>query len=1375
MMSDAFWKIITPSRFEHERRAMDFIRAGLPDQEPFRAWSNFEFHTDDGGLYEVDLLVLTREGFWLVEVKSRPGRLEGDVATWTWTMPNGRRTTDDNPYHLANRKAKVLKSQLERTTSGKNVRLPYLEALVFLSEPDLDCQLVGNAGSHVCLTDRTIDDPKGPRPGILAALLERRGHGIDPYRRGSIDVRLSKALTNAVSQAGIRPSQRERRVGDYVLRRLLFDGPGYQDWEAEHSGLDNVRCRARQYLVARAETEENRKRAQRNAEKEFRILEALDHPGILPANDFRMHEYGPVLTFRYDPSAVRLDHFLASHGDRLSGPQRMRLLRQLADALRYAQTRRIIHRALSPQSVLVFNPESDEPTLKIFNWQLGMRENEIAASNTTHVAELVEDQSLLYIAPEALITPRQVTPAADVFSLGTIAFRLFAGRPPALSLLERDRQLLENRGFVLEAVLDNAGPKLCELIRNSTHPDVGSRTATVEDFLLPLDEAEKELAAPGGRQAVHPEVAEKGDTLEGDFVVDRVLGQGSTGRALLVHRDGDEFVLKVARSEKDNERLRQEGDVLRKLRSEFIVGIHDVLEMQGRIVLVLEKSGEETLAAFLRDKGNCTLELLERFGEQLLIAVEHLEERGVAHRDIKPDNIAVRSGKQKKQLVLFDFSLSREPLEAIRLGTAQYIDPFLLTRRPPRWDTAAERYSLAVTLYEMAAGWQIHPKWGDGQSDPSLTDGELVLEPERFDASVRESMSIFFRKAFQRDPTKRFDNAEQMKRAWLEIFREADRGEESGNDAIDLDEVRLDTPMMMLNLSARARNALERLNIASVRDFLRQPLRAFQFMRGVGKSTSSELLKLISRLRERFPDVTAPPPEPPSIPPDVTELNFAALRTRLLGSLGVKKDKRATEIREMLVGLRDECSAWGTQNAVADRIGIARQQVSAAVAQDRRRWHRDPAVISLRNELVKQLFAAGGVCTSDEAEMVLLSQNSFEQLPEADRKRVASALARIAIEAESIEEQPRMLLRRTGSRVMIVCSSERADQVQKLAGIADELAAEDPLPSPQRCLERLQSVPSPALPEGCVEFGTERLCRLAVAISEKAALSPRMEIYPHGMSAQRALRLSVQAISGIGMGETIKAESIRQRIAARYPAAEPLPDHPLLDEWMDELKLDLIWVEAIQQYRRRTPPGNVSSGTLAPSLPRSVTSRRTPTTPAEIECHTFEERMRFVLREGGFLVLSVKPGKALDCEESLPSRFGLERMSLDGLLIKHLKQQAEAKRVKWSKLDQADNAPHDSRDWQNLIRLVGLALPEIEAEIASKSHPVLLVHPGLLARYDAMELLERLRDRAGKRGECPCIWLLVAGDEHDLPTLDGREIPLLTSGQRAKIPHQWQA
>ena len=70
------------------------------------------------------------------------------------------------------------------------------------------------------------------------------------------------------------------------------------------------------------------------------------------------------------------------------------------------------------------------------------------------------------------------------------------------------------------------------------------------------------------------------------------------------------------------------------------------------------------------------------------------------------------------------------------------------------------------------------PQWGDGKSDPALTDDELVIDAEKFDPSVREGLVEFFRKALHRDPEQRFDNADEMRWAWQQVFKEAETAED---------------------------------------------------------------------------------------------------------------------------------------------------------------------------------------------------------------------------------------------------------------------------------------------------------------------------------------------------------------------------------------------------------------------------------------------------------------------------------------------------------------------------------------------------------------------------------------------------------------------
>lgn len=268
------------------------------------------------------------------------------------------------------------------------------------------------------------------------------------------------------------------------------------------------------------------------------------------------------------------------------------------------------------------------------------------------------------------------------------------------------------------------------------------------------------------------------------------LGGGTCAVALLVQRGDEILVLKYARDSKDSERIEKEYQTLDGLRHELIVSAKDLLIFpNGHKGFLMEYAGEwdrkrepsgkkdadseeprrDTLARELKAVGRLSIEFLGRFGDDLLHVVQYLEEKGVAHRDLKPDNIGIKEYGKKLHLKVFDFSLSSAPLDNVRVGTPPYLEPFLQLRN--RWDTAAERYSAGVILYEMATGTT--PRWGDGQSAPHLIDADVTIDADLLDAPVRQDLNDFFRRCFQRNPRHRYDNATDMLLDWQNIFHRA--------------------------------------------------------------------------------------------------------------------------------------------------------------------------------------------------------------------------------------------------------------------------------------------------------------------------------------------------------------------------------------------------------------------------------------------------------------------------------------------------------------------------------------------------------------------------------------------------------------------------
>ena len=252
----------------------------------------------------------------------------------------------------------------------------------------------------------------------------------------------------------------------------------------------------------------------------------------------------------------------------------------------------------------------------------------------------------------------------------------------------------------------------------------------------------------------------------------------------------------------------------------------------------------------------------------------------------------------------------------------------------------------------MAAG--VLPRWGDGKSDPALTDDALSVEAERFDPSVRDGLAAFFRKALDRDPARRFDNAEEMLRAWREVFHQAERRTVTtpgGGEValrVELDQADPETLVAILGLSTRATNALDRVGVTTVRQLLDLPVGDVRFMRGVGKKTRDEIIAALDHLRKRFPkppDGGRPEGRPTPEPEDPATLDLDALRRKLLGAApGSKADKAVEDPRAVpgplrRGGLAEPGRGLGAagRDAAADRPGGRRPTASAGRASRRSR------------------------------------------------------------------------------------------------------------------------------------------------------------------------------------------------------------------------------------------------------------------------------------------------------------------------------------------------------------------------------------------------------------------------------------------------------
>ena len=160
------------------------------------------------------------------------------------------------------------------------------------------------------------------------------------------------------------------------------------------------------------------------------------------------------------------------------------------------------------------------------------------------------------------------------------------------------------------------------------------------------------------------------------------------------------------------------------------------------------------------------------------------------------------------------------------------------------------------------------------------------------------------------------------------------------------------------------------------------------------------------------------------------------------------------------------------------------------------------------------------------------------------------------------------------------------DYAVRLGDEADKLAAAEPLVTPQRAIESLRRIKRP---EKAPYIDDSRLLKLAAAASDGAAVSSRMEIYPRGMAAGRALKLAIGALSG---STQVTLDQIRERVHGRYPSAEPLPARPELDQLLKEAGWTLRWDDTRQAYV--LPTEVLATTTFTSTLPRYGTVHTVP-------------------------------------------------------------------------------------------------------------------------------------------------------------------------------------
>jgi len=1360
------WIVMGQPATQAEEAALDKFRELLPEDGITTAWVNLTFIDNNGRSAEVDVLLMTRAGLFVVELKGWHGTIRGNSQRWE----HGSRNIE-NPWLATDRKAKrlveVLKDHAPNAAAKKTV--PFLKPLIVLHghESTVNLDERGRTGV-VTLDGYHVKAKPAIRKfsGFLAELPTNPAHVIDKVRANQI-LALCK-------RASFQPAPKTRMVGDYQVADStpITEGPDWQDVLVDHPHLSGIKLRLRLYDVPPKASASERQRVEQLAQSEVQLTYGIKHEGIAVPSEFKKTDDGPALVFEHDDAELPLDAYLAAADAELSFEDRIALAQRLGEILRFAHQRHLIHRALSPQRVWVRPAEVGLRRLSIRDWYFGQKFHSTdATTRWSAISAGVNDLlgvanpvDWLYFAPEARNSTEGLPGVPlDVYGFGALTYLILTGRSPADNIAQLEQKLAETKALDPRATAPGMPDGIADVIAMATSVAEAERPETIEELLDLLrtewDKVRRPEMDAEPTAVSDPVEAQAGDALADRFLVTARRGEGSSGVALAVNDlEGDdpdrEVILKVARTAAADRRLAAEADVLRALDHKRIVRLLEgPLDANGRHALLLTDAGKETLATRLSKEGRATLGQLQQFGGDLLEAMAHLETKGVFHRDVKPANLGIipDPGSRKPTLVLFDFSLASESVENIASGTQGYLDPYLGRGRRQRYDRAAELYAVSATLFEMATG--VLPWWPNSVSQPLDAKDAPIVDPGAFEPAVAVQLTALFRKALSAEVRNRYSSADELALAWQEVFATLDSREETAESNDTLAEAATtDTPLERSGLSARARSALTRLDIAAVGDLLAVHPAKINTIRGLGETFRKEIQRRIKQWRLRLGATEEPIGDGQ---PHGTERLVASLLAELVGAHRTVVDA----LLGLSEGTAEAQPRWPAPAEIAQTLGQNRDQVVRAVDAAVDLWTKgpSPALQGVRDEAVRILAREGRVMTLPSLALALAAERG-SLLDGAERTRQGAALLRAAYELDTRDDEPLLELRRSAKRPTLIALRESADpdltgREYPTADVLIEAATEL-----GRTADELVSAPEST---GVIPFATavqalraavaevgggnltgddRRLLRLAADASEAAVVSGFDELYAATLEPQHAVEL---ALSG-KPGRKISEVSVRKSVATRFPrVALPAAAH----------ELDALVTAAMPGLVRR---GDIyEPATTRPSTGTGSTGTiLTPTAAPEAAT-----RLKESLRRNGALTLCTTPKRYVRAVRNLAASFDVEVLDVADLVVEATKELAATYGVDWPFVLGVDAGPRSGVDWANLTSLVREAVEPRWTERLATDRPLLIVNAGPLTRYGLGRLLARLLDVGHPRPAAR--WLLVAMHASQaVPQLDGEQVPL---------------